>query len=121
MAGRPHVQIEVAKAEARLRSARAWHYEAIVAAWDAAQRGGPLDIALTRDLRTAVYHATHEATSAVDVVYTLAGGASVFRTSPLQRQFRDIHVATQHFMVSPNILETAGRLFLGLETNTAGF
>ena len=121
MAGRPHVQIEVAKAEARLRSARAWHYEAIEAAWDAAQSGDPLDIGLTRDLRTAVYHATHEATAAVDVVYTLAGGASVFRTSPLQRQFRDIHVATQHFMVSTNILETAGRLYLGLETNTAGF
>ena len=40
-------------------------------------------------------------------------------SSNLQRHFRDIHVATQHIMVAPSTLETTGRLFLGLPTNTA--
>ena len=57
----------------------------------------------------------------VDAMYTLAGGTSVYAASGLQRRLRDIHVATQHFMVSTQVMETAGRLYLDLPTNTAGF
>jgi alkylation response protein AidB-like acyl-CoA dehydrogenase len=52
-------------------------------------------------------------------MYTLAGGSSVYRNSPLQRQFRDVHVATQHMMVSDATYELTGRLLLGVPTNTA--
>ena len=52
-------------------------------------------------------------------MYNLAGGTSVYETSNLQRHFRDVHVATQHIMVAPSTLETIGRLYLGLETNSA--
>ncbi len=37
----------------------------------------------------------------------------------LQRHLRDIHVATQHIMVAPPTYELAGRVFLGLETDTS--
>ena len=121
LAERPHVQMEVAKAEARLRSARAFFYESIASAWAAAQSGEPIALSHNRDMRLATTHALLESVGVVDAMYTLAGGTSVYESSPLQRQFRDIHVATQHIMVSPGILETAGRLFLGLPTNTAGF
>lgn len=117
---RPHSQIEIARAEARLRAARALFYETIDAAWVAAQTGEPVPLTHNRDMRLAVCHAVAEATAVVDAMYTLVGGVSVYAASPLQRQFRDIHVATQHFMVSPNMMETVGRLFLGLPTNTAG-
>ena len=121
LAERPHVQMEVARAEARLRAARAFFYEAIEAGWSAAQAGGPVAPQHSRDMRLATTHAMQESAAVVTAMYTLAGGDSVYRTSPLQRQFRDVHTATQHFMVSPAILETAGRLFLGLPTNLAGF
>ena len=52
-------------------------------------------------------------------MYHLAGGTSVYQRSPLQRYFRDVHVATQHMMVSPATLELTGRLFLGLDTDTS--
>ena len=52
-------------------------------------------------------------------MYGLAGGSAVYRSSPLQRIFRDVHVATQHMMVSSSTLELTGRLLLGLETDTA--
>ena len=52
-------------------------------------------------------------------MYHLGGGTSVYHRSPLQRVFRDVHVATQHMMVSPATLELTGRLLLGLETDTA--
>jgi indole-3-acetate monooxygenase len=121
LAERPHVQMEVARAEARLRAARAFYFGAIDAAWAAARTGDPVDVAHTRDLRLATNHAMAESAAVVSAMYTLAGGDSVYQTSVLQRQFRDVHVATQHFMVSSGVLETAGRLYLGLPTNTAGF
>jgi alkylation response protein AidB-like acyl-CoA dehydrogenase len=121
LAERPYTQIEVARAEARLRAARAFFYGALDEAWAVVAGGGAPTAAHARDMRLSVNHAMAESIAVVDAMYALAGGTSIYSTSPLQRQFRDIHVAGQHFMVSPNILETAGRLYLGLPTNTAGF
>ena len=59
------------------------------------------------------------AARAVDLVYNAGGGSVVYATSPLQRHFRDIHVATQHIMVAPATLELAGRILLGLEADTS--
>jgi len=72
-----------------------------------------------RDLRLATTHAVKSSAKAIDLMYTLAGGSSVYRTSPLQRIFRDVHVATQHMMVAGPTLELTGRLFMGLDTDTA--
>ena len=55
----------------------------------------------------------------IDSLYTLAGGSSVYLKSPIQRHFRDVHVATQHMMVNEATLELVGRIQLGQETNTA--
>jgi len=115
---RPHTQMEVAKAEARLRSARAFYYDALAAAWDLALRGEPVPVTQRRNLRLATTHAVGASAEVVDAMYTLAGGSSVYQASHLQRRFRDVHVATQHIMVASSTLETLGRLYLGLETNT---
>lgn len=119
LAERPHSQLEVARAEAALRSARAFYYEAIESAWELAARGDEVPVTLRRDLRLATNHAVESSVQAVDRMYTLAGGTSVYDTSPLQRYFRDVHVATQHIMIGPGILETVGRLYLGMEANTS--
>ena len=118
--GRTCVQTAaVALAEAGLRSARAFYYEAIEKAWVEALEGR-ISIDSKRDIRLATTHATRAAAGAVDRMYTLAGGTSVYRRSPLQRIFRDVHVATQHMMVGPATLELTGRLLLGLETSEVG-
>ncbi|MNF17787.1 hypothetical protein D3C80_2214960 [compost metagenome] len=61
----------------------------------------------------------HTAQNVVTSMYQLGGGAAIFDNSPLQRCLRDIHVVTQHFMVSDSTYELTGRLFLGLETNVS--
>jgi alkylation response protein AidB-like acyl-CoA dehydrogenase len=119
IANRAYTQMQVAEAEATLRSARAFFFEAIEAAWQQALRGRPVPVDERRDLRLATTHAVGAAVRVVDAMYTLAGGSSVYESSRLQRQFRDVHVATQHVMVAPSTLETVGRLYLGVETNTA--
>jgi alkylation response protein AidB-like acyl-CoA dehydrogenase len=119
LALRPAAQSDVAKAEALLRSARAFYYETIECAWDAARAEGEIGTEQRRNVRLATTHATRASAAAVDLMYELGGGTSVYRRSPLQRIFRDVHVATQHMMVSPATLELTGRLFLGVETDTS--
>lgn len=113
---RPVVQDAVARAEARLQSARAWLMATVDAAWAAAQQPGALPVDARRDLRLAATHAVQTSAEVVDRVYTLAGGAAVFAASPLQRALRNVHVATQHMMVNDATYELTGRLLLGVPT-----
>lgn len=46
-----------------------------------------------RDIGYAVQHARH----AVNVLYELGGGSSVYETAELQRQWRDVNAAAAHF------------------------
>ncbi|MCG8690891.1 MAG: hypothetical protein MI806_06755, partial [Minwuiales bacterium] len=119
LAKRSRVQSDLAEAEAMLRSARAFLFEATAAAWDSASSAGEIPLEERTDLRLAASHAVRAAAGAVDLMYNAGGGSAVFRTSPLQRCFRDVHVATQHMMVSPPTFELTGRLLLGLDTDTA--
>ena len=119
IAERSHTQMQIATAEAKLRSARAFYYDSLEQAWSRATAGDPVEVDQRRNLRLATTHAVMASAEVVDCAYNLAGGVSVYQTSNLQRHFRDIHVATQHIMVAPSTLETTGRLFLGLPTNTA--
>ena len=119
LAERAKAHLDVSEAEALVRSARAYLYEAIDGAWDAASQSGVIAAEHRRDLRHASVHATKSAAKAIDLMYTLAGGSSVYRSNSLQRRFRDIHVATQHAMVADATYELTGRLFLGVPTNTA--
>ena len=119
IAERSHTQMQIATAEAKLRSARAFYYDSVEQAWERALAGDTVDVDQRRNLRLATTHAVMASAEVVDCAYNLAGGVSVYQSSNLQRHFRDIHVATQHIMVAPSTLETTGRLFLGLPTNTA--
>jgi alkylation response protein AidB-like acyl-CoA dehydrogenase len=119
LAARPAAQAEVSRAEATLRSARAFYYETIETAWQAACADGCIQTEHRRDIRLATTFTTHACAEVVDRMYNLGGGTSVYRVSPLQRIFRDVHVATQHMMVSPATLELTGRLFLGLDTDVS--
>jgi alkylation response protein AidB-like acyl-CoA dehydrogenase len=118
LAERPAVQAEVASAEARYRSARALVRETVASAWDAAGRGELLNDEHRRLLRLAATNATLQSAAAVDALYHLAGGTSVFEASRLQRLFRDVNVLTQHAIVAPRTFELVGRLALGQPTDT---
>jgi len=119
IAHRELVQLAVARAEAKVGAARAFLYAAVEAAGAAASAGGAEGIGARAQLRLAACHAAREAAAAVDLVYDAAGATSIYAKSPLSRCFRDVHVATQHIMVSPTTELQVGRLLVGLETDTA--
>lgn len=116
---RTPVQAETAMAEATLRSAWGFLGETVADVWDVAIAGGAPTDDQKRSLRLAATHATQSAAAATERMYKAAGGAAVYRTSPIQRCFRDANVAAQHAMVAPRMFETVGRMRLGLETATA--
>jgi indole-3-acetate monooxygenase len=115
LAQRPQTQEHLAEAEAVLRSARAFYYEMLDKAWDETKARGHALPETRRDLRLAITHAARSSARAVDLMYNLGGGTSVYKNSPLQRIFRDVHVATQHMQVATPTMETVGRHMLSLE------
>ena len=118
LASRSVAQRDIAEAEALIRSARLFLWDSVSRAFDAAQRDGALTVEHRRDIRLAATNAATSSAKAVDIAYNLGGGTSVYRKSPLQRCFRDVHTATQHLMVGPSTWELTGRLFLGVDTDT---
>jgi alkylation response protein AidB-like acyl-CoA dehydrogenase len=118
LAQRAVVQTEVARAEASLRSARALMLEAAEAAWTAAEMGEGMPVGERMALRLAATHASATAAEVVTAMYHTGGGSSIYDSCPLQRRFRDVHVASQHMMIAPPTWELTGRLLLGLPTDT---
>jgi alkylation response protein AidB-like acyl-CoA dehydrogenase len=117
IATRPAVQVAVAEAEATLRAARAFLLETVNTTYEAATRR-EVTLRHKAELRLSYTHAMRSCARVVDRMYEAAGGAAVYRSNPLQRCMRDIHVATQHAMVAPPTLELIGSVLLGLEANT---
>ncbi len=118
LAERAATQAEVAVAEARLAAAWSLMLDATDDPFQGALAGRPSTVDQKRRIRLAATHATQTAADVAASMFRTAGGAAVYRTSPIQRCFRDTAVAAQHAMVAPRTMETAGRLRMGLDTNT---
>ena len=119
LAERAAAQAEVAGAEARLAAAWTLLLDAADDSFQSALAGRPSTVDERRRIRLAATHATQTAADVAASMFRTAGGAAVYRTSPIQRCFRDTAVAAQHAMVAPRTMETAGRMRLGLDTDTA--
>ena len=108
-------QVDIARAEAGVRSARSFLHDSVRTAWDAVRRGDRVALETRLQARLAATHAGEQACTAVDLCYKAGGGTAVYATSPLQRCFRDIHTASAHVMVGSRVYETVGRHRFGLE------
>jgi indole-3-acetate monooxygenase len=111
---RPAVQVDVARAEACMRSARAYLYETVADVWQSVLAGNHPSTEDRAWLRLAAVDGVQRAIEAVDLVYKAAAASAIFESSPLERCFRDIHVIPAHIVVQPNVYEAAGRVFLNL-------
>ncbi len=118
LAQRAPIQADLAAAVADHRSARLLLDDAIERVWASAS-AGEVPGADRVALRLAATNAALRSAAAVDRCYHAAGGSAVYESSPLQRVFRDVHVATQHAMVAPRTLEVIGRHTFGLDTDLA--
>lgn len=111
-------QIELARAEASLRAARAFLLDELDRAWELACTGDPVPADARVRIRLAATHVAETAAGVADVAFTLAGGTAVYDSSVLGRCLRDAHVVTQHVMTAPKMHETFGKHLIGLDVDT---
>jgi len=119
---KPFAQANLARAEALVRAGRAYLFDELGQVWQEALAGRPVTLRQRAHVRLAACHATQCAIEAVDLVYALAGGSSIYEGNRLERCFRDIHVAGQHVAVAPMAnQEPVGRVLFGLDPGMARF
>ena len=97
-------QLDFGRAEAMVEGAHAYMYGKVSNVWEKVIAGDRVSLEDKRQLRLAASQATIMCADAVDILYKAAGGTSLQGHCSLQKLFRDIHAATQHRMVSPELL-----------------
>ena len=113
LADRATAQSELAKAEAELRSARAWLLAVTDEAFGCLSIGGELDVRARALLRLAATHAARTAAEVTQAVYRISGTVGMFTDSRIARCLRDAIVIPQHLLLAEGTWEQAGQVLLG--------
>jgi indole-3-acetate monooxygenase len=112
------IQAEVARAEARLGSARAWLVDTLTTIYAHADDVAPIEVADRARVRLACTNAIQGAAEVVDFVYKEAGVDAIFPGSPFERRFRDMHTLSQQIQARNAHLESVGQVLLGVPPET---
>jgi len=110
------IQSQVAQAEARLRSARAFLYQSLEEITEEVARSGALTLDQRMTIRLASTFAIHQSMNIVDTAYHAAGSNAIFEENPFERRFRDIHTVSQQLQGRQEHFETVGQYLLGLQS-----
>jgi alkylation response protein AidB-like acyl-CoA dehydrogenase len=113
----PSIQAAVGRAEANLRSGRAFLSEAVAEIWSEASSTNATTQERRAVLRLAATHSIRLAVDIVDTVYNAAGVTAINEGNLLQRHFQDIHVISQHLQGRLFHYEVVGQHWLGLKTD----
>lgn len=113
LADRPLAQVDVAKSEAALRSARAFFYESIEQAWGHVLAGDPVPAEVVNLLRLSSTHASRIAAEVARRAQMLSGMTGIYNESPLARCVNDAQVVTQHAFMGDVTYQNAGAMFFG--------
>ncbi|MBV6273934.1 acyl-CoA dehydrogenase family protein [Alcaligenaceae bacterium CGII-47] len=113
MSDRPLTQFEIAKADAALRAARAFFYEAMEQAWDQLQTQGEVTPEQTSLLRLSSTHATRTAAQVARACQMLAGMDGIYIDHPLARCVNDTQAVTQHAFMGDITYQSAGAMLFG--------
>ena len=109
------MQASLGRAEALLRSGRAFLYDALGEAWNIVCAGDTLSPAQRATLWLATTHAANTAKEATELMFSAGGSASPYTSSSLERCVRDIHAAAQHHLLALGNYQMAGQAYLGMD------
>ncbi|WP_285129362.1 acyl-CoA dehydrogenase family protein [Leclercia adecarboxylata] len=113
LADRPQAQMQIARCEADLRSARAWFYDAIDDVWQCILAGDEPVSEQINALRLSSTHVTRVAAEVTRQALELNGMGGITMKSPLQRYVRDTMVITQHAFMGDLSYLNAGTVYFG--------
>jgi indole-3-acetate monooxygenase len=118
---RPLVQDHIGQAQAIIMAARSSVLATLERCWTAVCSNNTLTGIELAQLRLAIAHAIRESVRVVDLLFEAAGTNSIYTMNGIERQFRDIHVAAQHFAGFPIHYESGGKVVLGLTPSEPGW
>jgi alkylation response protein AidB-like acyl-CoA dehydrogenase len=110
------VQETIAACEAQFGAARSYVYSTLQELWASLSAGAKPSPYQRAHYRMMITYAHQAAKRIVTTLYETAATSSIFRTSRLDRDLRDIMTACQHRLVHAKMYRPAGRLLLGLES-----
>jgi len=113
LADSPAIQSGVAQAEARLGSARAYALETLGEIYARAGSEGAIDFDDRARVRLAASNAIQGAIEVSDWTYKRAGVDAIFRGTPYERRFRDMHTLSQQTQARDAQFEAVGQIMLG--------
>jgi len=108
----PHFQFALGKAESALASVRALALQLMSELYAEAQAGRTPPPRRQAEIRAASTYITEVAQNVTSVAFQAAGGGALFDDNPLQRCFRDVFAAGQHFVVSQTSYQAMGQFKL---------
>lgn len=109
MADSAVVQSEFGKREGILGAARAYLMETLQDIYYHADDVETIGLDDRVRLRLACAHGTHAAIEIADYVYKAAGTSAIFRGTPFERRFRDMHTLSQQIQSRDAHFEAVGR------------
>jgi alkylation response protein AidB-like acyl-CoA dehydrogenase len=121
LAASPLFQYELAQADSAVRAARALLYETADEAMALARAGATLTLEHRARIRAAAIWVTEQSAAVVQTAYRAGGGSSLYADCALQRRLRDINALTQHFLVRPDTMITAGAILAGQDVHVMVF
>jgi alkylation response protein AidB-like acyl-CoA dehydrogenase len=110
MADMPVVQSDVAHREAALGSAHAWLTDILKDVWESADDIAPIDTNARIRVRLGCAQAIKSAIETVDYVYKAAGVSAIFKGTPFERRFRDMHTLSQQIQSRDAHFEMVGKI-----------
>jgi alkylation response protein AidB-like acyl-CoA dehydrogenase len=113
LADSPVIQSGVAKAEARIGSARAYLLETLAEIYARADDLAPIEVPDRARIRLACSNLIQAASEVADFAYKEAGVDGIFPGSPFERRFRDLHTVTQQIQSRGAHFEAVGQVMLG--------
>ena len=114
MVDRSTVHREIGEAEALLRATDSYVRQSLDVMWKSACDDGELDMDTRMEVRMASTHGIRTAVKIADTAYDMFGAGAIFKSTPIQRRWQDIHTIAQQIQGRAANYETAGRYFLGL-------
>ncbi|MBV8361380.1 MAG: hypothetical protein JO189_26100, partial [Deltaproteobacteria bacterium] len=108
----PHFQFALGKAELELEAARALALQVLSRIWEEACADRMPSPEQQAEARGAAAYITEVAQRVTTTAFQAAGGGALFDANPLQRCFRDVYAAGQHFTVSQSSYRALGQFRL---------
>ena len=121
LADRAYYRAGIAEAEATLRSARAYFYEAADEAWQTLVDGGHVSDEQNAHLRLSAAHLARTSAQVVHQVVSLSGTAAIYHDHPLPALLGDALVPQEHAFLSPAIYDAAGAVLMGQPATVPAF